>query len=88
MTGRRGAIKGAAFREFLRWYGGKRPERLARAVATLAPELQSALDLKSDFLGFISTDWYSCELIHGLVDAITRDLTKAEERALIFEAAR
>lgn len=85
---RRGAIKGAAFREFLRWYASNRPEHLAEAVSGLAPDLRNALDLKRESLGLISTDWYSCELIHGLLDAITSDLPPAEARSIIFEAAR
>lgn len=81
-------IKGNAFREFLVWF-----ERLAgsseleRAWRELPPALRAELEPARPALGVLPSSWYSIGAVHGLLDALTRDLSDAERQRFAEEAA-
>ena len=80
-----GHIKGAAFREFLIFYGKNvDPVRAAGAVkASGSFELNTA---RSDF-GILQNTWYPAELVHELLDRLTEGFDEPELQKLAQAAA-
>ena len=70
-----GRIKGAAFREFLRWYGHREHTRLTEAIERMPSHLGAVLDVGNASFGIVASSWYSAELVHALLDEITRGMT-------------
>ena len=81
-----GRIKGAAFAEFVAWFGRRHPARLeyaAQAVSRSSP----LLDARSPGLGIIASSWYPADVVHALLDALVRDLDAAERREIAFQGS-
>jgi hypothetical protein len=82
-----GRIKGAAFREFLRWYSNEYShERLVAALVAAGDRVDDALERESPLLGVLANAWYSSSTVHALLDELTRGLAP-EERAKLAERA-
>jgi hypothetical protein len=95
MVGGRGAaigsdarIKGAAIREFVRWYSDTDPYAFARAVDRMPPALRQQLDQSQDLLGIVSSVWYPAPTIFSLLDGILEDVPPNERRRLARAGAR
>lgn len=84
-----GRIKGAAFREFLRWlesdFGKERVVAVARA---LPEETLGVLDPEGEALGVLSASWYPAAAVHALLDGLVGDLDAAERDRIAGEGAR
>jgi hypothetical protein len=84
-----GRIKGSALRQFLLWHQGRLGEaRFRERIANLAPEHSSRLSPGAEALGIIASQWYECDLIHGILDALTAGLSEAEKLALTTEGSQ
>jgi len=82
-----GRIKGAAFREFLRWYSNEYShERLVAALAAAGDRVQDPLERELPLLGVLANAWYSSSTVHALLDELTRGL-EPEERAELANRA-
>jgi hypothetical protein len=86
------SIKGAGFREALRWYAETHgAERIAAAFRTLPAEIQARLDPAKETLGILPATWYPTDVVHAILDAVlagsgTRqraDLARAAGRATV-----
>jgi hypothetical protein len=84
-----GRIKGVALRQFLIWHQEQLGEPAFRALfATLAPDLSSQLTVGAEALGIRASQWYDCRLIHGILDALTLDMSEDERLALTVEGSQ
>jgi hypothetical protein len=84
-----GHIKGAAFREFLRWYRRKiGDEAVAAQIARLPREVRERLDVSADAFGVLASTWYPAPVIHAFCDVITEGLAPAQRVALARESSR
>lgn len=84
-----GRIKGAAFKEFLLWYG--RTEGQARLDAHLAAcpaALREQLTAGKPDLDVLASRWYEATLIHTLLDEIARGRSRLELRQLATEGSQ
>ena len=82
-------IKGAAFREFLRFYGNTTSVAALREKASAVPSpLRAALELDAPVLGVVASTWYPAPLVHALLDEITRGMEPAAQHALASTAAQ
>ena len=82
-----GRIKGAAFREFLRWYSNEYShERLVAALVAAGSRVDDTLERESPLLGVLANAWYSSTTVHALLDELTRGFAP-EERATLAERA-
>ncbi len=78
-----GSIKGAAVREFVRWYAEQEgPEHLRELVARMPAEHRASLDPGTPALGLLANTWYDAELVHALLDAMVQDMDAAQREAL------
>lgn len=81
-------IKGAAFREFLRFYVKTYGEAALRERSARMPAaLRASLALEEPVLGVIQSTWYPAPLVHALLDELTRDMGNAEIRSLASKAS-
>ena len=76
-----GRIKGAAFREFVRWYGEARGAPALRDAAERG-RVTALLDPDHPALGVVPSIWYEAEVVHRLLDAMTAGLSGTELREL------
>jgi hypothetical protein len=76
-----GRIKGAAFREFVRWYGETRGATALRDAATGAG-VGELLEQDHPALGVVPSIWYEADVVHRLLDAMTAGLSGTELREL------
>jgi len=84
-----GHIKGAAFRELLAWYGRTHgQDHLLSHVQAMPRALAAELDPRREALGVLSSHWYPAEVVHALLDEITRGRSPAELDALTRDASR
>jgi hypothetical protein len=82
-------IKGAAFREFLKWYAEQQgPGRLAEHVEALPTSARAEFDAGAPVLGVLASRWYPASTVHRLLDEIARGRSAEELRALATEGAR
>jgi hypothetical protein len=82
-------IKGAAFREFLRFYVDTQGTAQLRARAAAVPAaLRSALDLDAPVLGVVASSWYPAPLVHALLDELTRGMNEGETLELAAAGSR
>jgi hypothetical protein len=85
----RGRIKGAALRQFLIWYQDQLGEPcFHERLATLAPDLSNNLSIGAEAIGITASQWYECHLIHGILDALTVDMSEDEILALTVEGSQ
>lgn len=74
-----GKIKGAAIRDFIRWYAREHDAAgLHRAAAALPEAERSRFDLEHPDLGVLPSVWYPAAAVHKVLDSITSDLSEAE----------
>ena len=86
---RSGRIKGAALRQFLLWHQEQLGEHaFSNCFADLAPDLASQLSIGMDALGITNSRWYDCRLIHGILDALTADMSDESKLALTVEGSK
>lgn len=84
-----GRIKGAAFREFLIFYAERNGDAaLADGANGVASEWRASLDPKRAALGVLASEWYPAPLVHELLDALTRGLSRDDRAALAADASR
>jgi len=82
-------IKGAAFREFLRWYDERQGSgRLADHLQALPATDRAEFDPGAPVLGVQPSHWYPASTVHRLLDEIVRGRSASEVRALGEEGAR
>jgi hypothetical protein len=82
-------IKGAAVREFLRWYAERAsPGALRAAVASLPEELRRTFDPDLEALGVLPSSWYESRAVHLLMDALFRAVPEHAREASIRDGAR
>src|SRR5687768_7714287 len=82
-------IKGAAVREFLRWYTQQSsPEALRRAVGRLPPPLQAMFDPDAEAIGVLPSSWYDARAVHALIDAMFDEMMPAEIAPFVRDGAR
>ena len=82
-------IKGAAFREFLRWYAEQQdPGRLVEHVEALPEADRGEFEPGAPALGVTASRWYPASAVHRLLDEVVRGLSVSEVRALATEGAR
>ncbi len=82
-------IKGAALREFVRWYSGRAGiDAVEELLAGLSPGARAAFDLRRSDLGILQTEWYPAGVVHELLDRIVKDLPVAERTSMARESAR
>jgi hypothetical protein len=82
-----GRIKGAAFRDFLIWYTGKRPGASEEILSKIPQAVRSSLDPSRPALGVIASVWYPVSVVHSVLDAVSKDLSPAERVRLSNEGA-
>lgn len=85
----RGRIKGAAFREFVAFYRASYgAEALAGHVREMPERLATELDAGDSTLGVLTSQWYEAELVHALLDEISRGKSEAALRELAVAGSR
>ena len=85
---RLGRIKGAAFREFIAYYRATYgPEALIAVVAAMPAIHRRELDQRDAALGVLASEWYPAEVVHALLDEISRGKSEAALRALAATAS-
>jgi len=83
-----GRVKGAAIRDFIGWYARTHgQDRLDRAVWSLPREQQEEFDLERARLGVLSSVWFPAEVVHGVLDDLTKGLDAAAYEELVESAA-
>lgn len=81
-------IKGAAFREFLRFYVKTYGEAaLCERSARMPAALRAQLAPEEPVLGVLHSTWYPAPLVHALLDELTRDMSDAQMRTLASKAS-
>lgn len=82
-------IKGAAVREFLRWYAQRTSAGdLRDAVASMSPPLRALFDPEADAVGVLPSSWYDSAAVHALIDALFARIAPEDRDAAIREGAR
>jgi hypothetical protein len=83
-----GQIKGAAFREFLRWCDASLGrERLVEVAESLPASVRAHLETDAEALGVLTSVWYPASVVHALLDGLTMHMSPAEQRRLADEGA-
>jgi hypothetical protein len=83
-----GRIKGAAFREFIAYYRATYgAAALAGAVSAMPAMLRQTLDPQDAALGLLASDWYAAEVVHALLDEISRGKSEAALKELAASAS-
>jgi hypothetical protein len=91
MADAKGRVKGVWVGDAIGAYLKIAPEgraRLAEALAALPPSMVPGLDPKSDSFGILTASWYPEELLHVVVETITRDLDAAARDKLAMQLAQ
>ncbi len=84
-----GRIKGAAIREFLRWYVERVGEARAAELFRQVPSPHRAFfDPSSPTLGVLASTWYPAPAMHALCDAVTGNLAPSQQLVLAREGSR
>jgi hypothetical protein len=85
---RYGRIKGAAFREFIAYYGATYGmAALVAAVEAMPAALRRELEPSDPTLGVLTSDWYPAEQVHALLDEIARGKSEAAIHELTVGAS-
>jgi hypothetical protein len=78
-----GKIKGIAFREFLVWYANEYGKgALAAAAHQLPSEHVGLFNPAAETLGVLASKWYPGELVHALIDELTRGRPADEQESM------
>ena len=81
-------MKGAAFRELLRWYRNEYgTDALQDALNRLEPQDRDSFDPSDEFLGVFTTRWYDARLVHHLIDALVEPIVVDQRSAMAHAAA-
>ena len=84
-----GNIKGAAFRESLRWAedtSGR--DAVVRLAFRMPQEFHALMRAERPLLGIAADAWYPVRFVHALTDALTVDLTPEARHARARQSAR
>jgi hypothetical protein len=85
----KGRIKGVALRGFLSWYGANvHRERVVRAVQLAEQSFSEHFDVAQPGFGVLSSRWYRAEVVHGILDEITRHHAPSELTRLAEDGAQ
>lgn len=83
-----GCIKGAAIREFVIYCRATLgAEVLAAHVRAMPRAFAQELEIEDEALGVLSSEWYRAELVHALLDEISRDKSEDALRKLAAGAS-
>lgn len=81
-------VKGAAVREFTRWYvAAYGTQAIERVYPHLRPDWQRQITLGDPALGILASTWYAAPLIHRILDASTAGVRGDERTVLIRDGA-
>jgi hypothetical protein len=84
-----GKIKGSALRELLIWLEHVRGKRDFQKAWNAAPTaLRGELELGRPALGALASAWYPIELVHLLLDELTRGMSEEQLETFASDAAR
>src|SRR5579859_1534486 len=84
-----GRIKGAAIREFVRWYGAQfGDERVTKLAESMPPEFRAMVDPRAPHLGLIASEWYPAGGIHIVLDHMIAGLSAEERERISREGAQ
>jgi hypothetical protein len=87
-TGSLGQIRGAAFDDFLEWYGRERNgAQLKSVVEALPAEVLKNVHWREGLPRLVPFAWYPCELVHGVLDGLLVGLSEWERQSLSRQAA-
>jgi hypothetical protein len=87
--GNAGHIKGAAFREFLRWFESTRGvDALREAANRLSPSERGLLMPERPVLGVLVSTWYPARTVHRLLDELSAGLSAGQRNELARDGAR
>src|SRR5687767_11807093 len=85
----RGRIKGVALRGFLTWYGANvDQERVVRAVKLAERTFSEPFEVGLTGFGVLSSRWYAAEIVHAILDEITRHHPPDELASMSESAAQ
>jgi hypothetical protein len=79
-------IKGAAFREFVRWLG-EEGVPLDALVASLPANRRSSFRTGDPYLGILAATWYDAADVHAFLEALARGRSPAEVDRLCREGS-
>jgi hypothetical protein len=83
-----GRIKGVAFGEFLVWYSRRHGSgSVDQAVAAVELAFNEGLDAARPSFGVLASRWYPAELVHDLLDRLTRGCSPSDLDVMASEAA-
>jgi hypothetical protein len=84
-----GRIKGAAIREFVRWYGAQYGEaQVAKLADSMPPEFRALVNPRAPHLGLIASEWYPAGGIHIVLDHMVSGLGVEERERISREGAQ
>lgn len=84
-----GHIKGAALREFLRWYRSRTdPQGIAAFLGRLPPGASSSFNLDAEGFGVLASHWYPAAKMHAILDAVVDDTPVTQQLAMAKEGSR
>jgi hypothetical protein len=83
-----GNIKGVAFREFLVWYAGEYgADTLEAAAGVISREHAGVFEPEAETLGVLASKWYPGEMVHALMDELTRGRSVDEKQSMARRGA-
>src|SRR5438132_8359212 len=84
-----GRVKGAAIREFVRWYGAQYGDaEVAKLAESMTPEFRALIDPRAPFLGLIASEWYPAGGIHIVLDRMIAGRSAAERERISRDGAQ
>jgi hypothetical protein len=84
-----GRVKGAAIREFVRWYEAQYgAAEVVKLAAVMPSEFRALVDPRAPFLGLIASEWYPADGIHAVLDSMVHGKTAAERERISREGAQ
>jgi hypothetical protein len=82
-----GCIRGAVFREFVRWYERRFGSTFAERVARMPGWMLNDLEITREGLGIGGARWYPDITVHRLLDLLLDGFTPGQRHALAREGA-
>jgi hypothetical protein len=82
-------IKGAAIREFFRWYVERfGQDYVLKRYADFPDEIRKQFDFDDPRMGVIASEWYPAEMVHKLLERVVEGMAPAERARLLREGAQ
>lgn len=83
-----GRVKGAAFREFLLFFGQRYGvERMRACVEGLPATMRARFNLRDPAFGVLASRWYAVEVVHVLLDTMTESIVGQEREQLVRDGS-